>query len=68
MSRSAAVPPLPHGCGSWIIGNLQTGRAVEIFDRRNAEKLAAIMKPGVEVFTAVHWLHIVNSQLKEECP
>lgn len=49
-----AVPDLEPNCGSWIVVDRRTGRAVlETFERRTAE---AINQEHYRVVTALAWL------------
>lgn len=49
-----AIPELEHHCGSWVIVNRHTGKAVmETFNRKTAE---AINQTKYEVLTALQYL------------
>ena len=52
------VPELEHHCGSWVVVSRATGKAViEIFERRNAERLNF---DKYELQTATQWLANLN--------
>ena len=56
----APIPPLPHGCGSWICTS-PNGMRREFYGRRNVG-IAAIA--GWKVETAIDYLHRINTETK----
>lgn len=55
----AAIPELPHGCGSWVC-TAPDGERREVFYQRNAELAAAL---GWRVETAIDYLHRINNEI-----
>ncbi|WP_448955740.1 hypothetical protein [Labrys neptuniae] len=52
--KALGIPDLEHHCGSWIVVDRATGKAVlETFERRTAE---AINQARYEVVTTAQWL------------
>lgn len=52
------IPELEHHCGSWIIVDRQTGKAVlETFNRKTAE---AVNQDKYKVLTALQYLTSLN--------
>ena len=48
---AAYVPPLPHGCGSWIIIDRASGRAVrELYQRANVARINAAKYMALTAF------------------
>ena len=53
------IPELEPRCGSWIVVDRDTGRAVlETFSRRTAE---AVNQQRYRVVTALQWLQSLNA-------
>ena len=58
------VPKLPNGCNSWIIAEVESGKAVmETWSIKVANQFAA--KPAYMVYTALSWLQRLNREIKD---
>lgn len=52
------IPNLPHSCGSWVVVNTETGKAVvEIFERSTAE---CVNFKKYHLVTTLEWLQSFN--------
>lgn len=59
------VPELTHGCNSWIIEDLRTGKAViELFNVKNVRKVLAAGPTIYKAHTALAWLQALNGAPK----
>jgi len=61
------IPPLPRHCGSWIIVNRATGKAIcETVDRSFVESIGDMVVAGrIEVLTAAEYLGRLNATIRE---
>ena len=81
MSRT--IPPLPHGCGSWVIVNSRAVAVTATFDGKNKRSIPpggciaetfdrataeACAARDFEVVTTLEWLQRINSRAKESTP
>jgi hypothetical protein len=55
----AAIPGLPHACGSWVVHSPCRATA-ELFSRKNVEKLESI---GWKVETTAAYLTRINAEI-----
>ena len=57
-----AAPELPHGCGSWVVTDKATGKAVaELF---TASAVARVNRERYSVETAVAYLARLNAAIR----
>lgn len=56
------IPKLEHGCNSWVVTNIKTGKAIETWD---IELLRRLNKDEVLIETTWQYLARFNREIKE---
>lgn len=59
------IPVLEHGCGSWIVCERSTGKAVaEFYNRATVER---VNHRKYVVYTAMRYLQDLNRRIRDVC-